>query len=47
MGTIEEGNRQLLESSRIMDFNQAQMTALEHRDGPMMVLAGRGPEKRQ
>ena len=28
-----------------MDFNQAQMTALEHRDGPMMVLAGPGSGK--
>ena len=28
-----------------MDFNQAQMTALEHRDGPMMVLAGPGAGK--
>ena len=28
-----------------MDFNKAQMTALEHRDGPMMVLAGPGSGK--
>ena len=28
-----------------MDFNQAQITALEHRDGPMMVLAGPGSGK--
>ncbi len=28
-----------------MDFNQAQMMALEHRDGPMMVLAGPGSGK--
>ena len=28
-----------------MDFNQAQRTALEHRDGPMMVLAGPGSGK--
>ncbi len=28
-----------------MDFNRAQMTALEHRDGPMMVLAGPGSGK--
>lgn len=28
-----------------MDFNQAQMTALEQRDGPMMVLAGPGSGK--
>ena len=28
-----------------MDFNQAQMTALEHRNGPMMVLAGPGSGK--
>lgn len=28
-----------------MDFNQAQMTALEYRDGPMMVLAGPGSGK--
>lgn len=28
-----------------MDFNQAQMTALEHQDGPMMVLAGPGSGK--
>lgn len=28
-----------------MKFNEAQMTALEHRDGPMMVLAGPGSGK--
>ena len=28
-----------------MDFNQAQRMALEHRDGPMMVLAGPGSGK--
>ena len=28
-----------------MDFNQAQMMTLEHRDGPMMVLAGPGSGK--
>ena len=28
-----------------MDFNKAQMTALEHRDGPMMVLPGPGSGK--
>ena len=28
-----------------MDFNQAQMMALEYRDGPMMVLAGPGSGK--
>ena len=28
-----------------MDFNQAQMMALEHRDGPMMVLSGPGSGK--
>ncbi len=28
-----------------MDLNKAQMTALEHRDGPMMVLAGPGSGK--
>ena len=28
-----------------MDFNKAQKTALSHRDGPMMVLAGPGSGK--